>query len=382
MPSTSRVAGLLLLLSLLGCGGDGGRETASAGATTTATDASTSTTATNTTTGDVTPTGTGTGSASTSTSTDPGTSTGPEPTTTTPIDPTTSTGSTSSTSTTSPPSTSTGAESCNKVDFLFVIDSSISMEPEQTALKAAFPAFIDTIQSTLDAQDYHIMVIDTDAAGRCTKAECAKGDAKHQTCNNHACNAMFTECDTVLGAGVLHPAGQASSNKLCTVFGDNRYIVMGEPTLAETFACVATVGLAGSGQERPMDAMVAALAPAINAADGCNAGFLRDDAILVITMITDDPNVEDTISPADAHAAVVAAKGGDDDSAVVLGLIPDPAAGCPGNMPEAGKHWAEFVALFGVRGITASVCAPDYGPFFQDAVAIINDTCILNPIPG
>lgn len=382
MPPTSRAAALLVL-SLLACGGDGSRETASA--TTTATDASTSVTTTSTgsgTTGDVTPTGSATGPAGTSTGA-PATSTGPGPTTTAPLDPTTTASSTTeSSSTTLPPSTSTGAESCNKVDFLFVIDSSISMEPEQTALKAAFPAFIDTIQSTLEAQDYHIMVIDTDAAGRCTKAECAKGDAKHETCNNHACNAMFTECDTVLGAGVLHPAGQASSNKLCTVFGDNRYIVMGEPTLAETFACVATVGLAGSGQERPMDAMAAALAPAINADGGCNAGFLRDDAILVITMITDDPNVEDMISPADAHAAVVAAKGGDEDSAVVLGLIPDPAAGCPGNMPEAGKHWAEFIGLFGPRGITASVCEPDYNAFFQDAVAIINETCILNPIPG
>ena len=53
---------------------------------------------------------------------------------------------------------------CQKVDFLFVIDNSGSMLEEQNNLAGSFPSFINSIQSTLDAaQDYHIMVIDTDA---------------------------------------------------------------------------------------------------------------------------------------------------------------------------------------------------------------------------
>jgi len=51
---------------------------------------------------------------------------------------------------------------CEKVDFLFVVDNSGSMFDEQQKLAASFPAFISTIESTLAAQDYHVMVVDTD----------------------------------------------------------------------------------------------------------------------------------------------------------------------------------------------------------------------------
>lgn len=51
---------------------------------------------------------------------------------------------------------------CSKVDFLFVIDDSASMNPNQDALVAAFPGFIDTIQAQLDADDFHVMVVDSD----------------------------------------------------------------------------------------------------------------------------------------------------------------------------------------------------------------------------
>ena len=54
---------------------------------------------------------------------------------------------------------------CDKVDFLFVIDNSGSMGEFQDNLVANFPGFIETIQNELDeAQDYHIMVVDTDPA--------------------------------------------------------------------------------------------------------------------------------------------------------------------------------------------------------------------------
>jgi hypothetical protein len=55
-------------------------------------------------------------------------------------------------------------DGCQKVDFLFVIDNSGSMLEEQDNLAGSFPSFINSISTTLDAaQDYHIMVIDTDA---------------------------------------------------------------------------------------------------------------------------------------------------------------------------------------------------------------------------
>lgn len=263
---------------------------------------------------------------------------------------------------------------CEKVDFLFIVDNSISMEEQQVALIASFPNFISTIQSTIKAgSNYHIMVVDTDEETRCTPQSCQS--APHSTCVGYACNTNFEPCDNTLGAGVLHPAGQGASNKLCQLVGDERYIVEAEPDKTTSFACVAQVGLAGHPEERPMDALVAAMASEINAPGGCNAGFLRDDAILVITFISDDPNVEDAGLPQDWYDAVVAAKGGNADAVAVLGFTPAFADCGPTSKPNKGKHWSEFIAMWGARGLEVSVCEQDFGPPFQDAVKIIDETC-------
>jgi hypothetical protein len=275
-----------------------------------------------------------------------------------------------------------GAQSgCEKVDFLFVVDNSVSMADQQAALIASFPNFISTIQNTLSAtSDYHIMVVDTDAETRCTAEGCANPDTfAQQLCTQpvagYACNTMFEACDTTLGAGVVHPAGKGASNKPCDVFGGNRYAVEGDPDLASTFGCLAMVGLAGHPTERPMDAMVAALAAPINDAAGCNQGFLRDDAILVITFMSDDPFYEDSGTPQDWYDAVVAAKKGNKDAVAVLGFTPN-FAGCgPPKSMDKGKHWSEFVALWGDRGLEVSVCEPDFAPYFTESVKIIDEAC-------
>jgi hypothetical protein len=359
-----RLTSILLSVAFVGCGDSGAASSGfgvNESGTTALVDASTGeppapVTTTTVTTGPETPTGSGDGT----------TRDLPDPTTTSPAD--------------SAPNTTltTGPDACDRVDFLFVIDSSISMQPEQTALTAAFPAFIDTIKASVEAQDYHIMVVDTDEWGVCTEYQCNKGGNKNEACNKEVCTAEFDMCDRTLGAGVVHPAGAGSSNKKCELMGGNRYLLSEDPALTDNFACVATVGLAGHTDERPMDAAVAALQSDLNAPGGCNDGFLREDAILVITMITDDYEKADQLSASEAYDAVIAAKGGDLDRTVVLGLIPDPDA-CPGVPWSAGAHWAEFIDMFGPRGIKAPVCNADFNTFFQQAVAIIVDTCYINP---
>jgi hypothetical protein len=275
-----------------------------------------------------------------------------------------------------------GAETgCEKVDFLFIVDNSVSMQDQQAALIASFPSFISTIQSTIKAaSDYHLMVVDTDAETRCTAQNCQSGGMNaFNLCKNtpdggYACNTQFEPCDSILGAGVRHPAGKGASNKLCSLVGGQRYIVEAEPDKASAFSCIAQVGLAGHPAERPMDALVAAMASDINAPGGCNAGFLREDAILVLTFISDDPNVEDAGTPQDWYDAVVAAKGGNNEAVAVLGFTPA-FPGCSGSNPDKGKHWSEFIALWGDRGLEVSVCEQDFGPPFAQAVSIIDETC-------
>ena len=276
-------------------------------------------------------------------------------------------------------------DGCTKIDFLFVIDNSASMEDNQAALVKSFPGFIDAIQATLEnGSDYHILVADSDDDGRC-KQPCNKADANVMKfcaeAKYEACDAQLSACDLTRGAGVLHPVGLFASNVICPVAGGLRYMLPDQPDLLGTFACVATVGTAGNPSERPMNGMTEALSPALNAPGGCNDGFLRDDAILVITFISDDPNKEDTGTPQEWYDAVVAAKGGNKDAVVVAGLIPQPDMGCAGGGNINGAHWKEFIALWGDHGIDGSVCEPDYAPFFTQAVAVIADTCD-NFIPG
>jgi hypothetical protein len=277
-------------------------------------------------------------------------------------------------------STNAQQSGCQKVDFLFVVDNSVSMKDQQAALIASFPGFISTIQNTLSAtSDYHIMVADTDDEGRCTQANCQSGamsaDTLCDAAGSYACTTSFDSCDNTIGAGVLHPAGDGASNAPCSFAGGNRYIVEGDPDIAGAFACAAQVGLAGHPSERPMDSMVAALSPALNGAGGCNQGFLRKDAILVITFISDDPNYEDSGDAQQWYDAVVAAKNGNAEAVVVLGLTPAFDGCSNASKPDRGKHWSEFVAMWGNHGLEASVCNLDYTPFFDQAVSIIDTTC-------
>jgi hypothetical protein len=96
--------------------------------------------------------------------------------------------------------------------------------------------------------------------------------------------AEKTACDDAFGAGTVFPAGTFSSNKLCPIDVKRRYMVKGEPNLKDTFACVATVGV--SGGARLGQALTAAMQKGINDPGGCNPGFLRKDALLMVTLIS------------------------------------------------------------------------------------------------
>jgi hypothetical protein len=301
---------------------------------------------------------------------------------------------------------------CDKVDFLFIIDNSGSMGDEQGNLIGSFPGFIDTIQSELDkAQDYHLMVLDVDAYQyeTCQQAcdtappECIVdgicspmvGPACLFPCTlglvcgtdgGYQCGVTQPEeCEDVLGAGVTHPRGQGSSNMECNFATGARYMDSNEPDLSATFECAAQVGVSSyAGTERPMEAMVQAVSGSTEAAT-CNEGFLRDDAILVVTFITDeDDAVGDSAgTPAGWRQALISAKNGDESAIVVLGLFGDNdqpggicqdlAGGTDG--AEAAPRLRQFVESFGAKGFFGSVCAPSYEEFFTEAVGLIDVTC-------
>lgn len=249
---------------------------------------------------------------------------------------------------------------CQKVDFLFVVDNSISMFQQQSNLTSSFPGFMRVVEQTLEVTDFHIMVVDTDGW------------------DGQAASDAMDPCRDALGAGKRN----GSDERDCGVRGDDRYLRADQPDLEETFACLAQVGTVGSSREQPMDATLLAVGAAQNEARGCNAGFLREDAILVVTLITDEDDTRSSGSPAVWRQALLDAKAGNETALVVLGLVDDANL----DAPLSGGPCRGFVGLGGApilqsfvtsleQGSLASVCAPDYSPFFARAVSVIDTAC-------
>lgn len=250
---------------------------------------------------------------------------------------------------------------CKKVDLLFVIDNSISMAGEQANLIASFDGFISGIrQELVDTQSVHVGVITTDAY-----------DGNEEQCR-------------LLGALVTQTGGGASSEAVCGPFSEGRFMTQ-DDDLESAFACAAQVGIDGDNNERVMDAVKAALAGSGN---GCNAGFLRSDALLVLVLITDEDDkrqqLYDTLEgslgdPPDWYDMVVQAKGGLDTNVSVLTIT----GGMPGNVcppadavegAEDAVRLRDFTSRF-THGFLGDVCAPSYDPFFTQAVEVVESAC-------
>ncbi|MEX1369407.1 MAG: hypothetical protein AB1Z98_40140 [Nannocystaceae bacterium] len=269
----------------------------------------------------------------------------------------------------------TGDEGCKKVDLLFVIDNSGSMADEQANLVAAFPGFIAAMQQELAETDgYNIGVVTSDVY------------------------IYDLECSPLsVGNLVYQTGGPDSSNGNCGPYTSGLNFMTENDDLADKFACAGQVGTGGDGDERPMDAMIAALTPPLVDEGGCNEGFLRDDALLVVVLITDEEDDPETMedacngmplpgssgSPGTWFDALVDIKG-KEQSVVVLSLVgPDgnvapmcPALDkCNGGIvgAEVATRILEFTSMF-TFGFVGQVCG-DYGPIFQEAIGVIKTAC-------
>jgi len=156
-------------------------------------------------------------------------------------------------------------EQCRKMDLIFVVDDSGSMEEEQTNLAANFPMFANLLNSytisTGEQLDYRAAVTTTGITAAGT-----------QTLN------VPPLPPTTL------PWSQTGQNgRFKTVAGMPRaWLERTDPNMPATFGQVANVGTSGPGIEMQLRAMELAATPATN------PGFLRDDALLGIVILTDE----------------------------------------------------------------------------------------------
>lgn len=160
----------------------------------------------------------------------------------------------------------------DKLDILFVIDNSGSMEAQQDALVEAVR---DQLFGQLEAElgelpDLHIGVTSTAAPlppgspsiGGCNPVPSQIGGTLlTNSCPGITGNFLIDEDD---GAG-----GRARNF---------------EGTLADNVTCMGRLGTGGCGFEQPLEAMTRAL----DGSQPDNAGFLRDEAMLLIVIVSDE----------------------------------------------------------------------------------------------
>ncbi len=240
---------------------------------------------------------------------------------------------------------------CEYIDILFVVDGSLSMAEEQEALRGidgppVFADFTDALALNLDTlQDIHIGVISAEPE------------------------------DTVLHTHRAQPAVPPSPQTDCGL--TQPWIVAPSATLQQDFACLAATTASSTLETTSRNA-----AEALTIAD--NAGFLREDSVLFVVMLTDEDTLGLGATRVQEHELLLSAVGGDRARIVMLAIAGDPGVfeapktTCAGPYGSAspGRRLGSVVASFGAAGITSDICAGDLAQSFDEALGELVQACV------
>jgi hypothetical protein len=239
---------------------------------------------------------------------------------------------------------------CDKMDIVFVVDDSGSMAEEQQNLATNFPMFANLLSTYTvnDGQplDFRIGVTTT-------------GRTLDYTID--------------LGGGFTVPQHEDGDNG---AFKNNcgsqqRWLEHTDPNAATTLACRAKVGTGGPSVEMPM--LMSKWALSERAQDMTQAGFLRDDALLAIVMITDEDDSSTTANnftmdasgttptnwnPTDEVAFLDQLKGDHTRWAAAV-IAGDGNCSSSFGMAADAKRLKAFVQLGGQQAVFASICDGD-----------------------
>jgi hypothetical protein len=201
-------------------------------------------------------------------------------------------------------------DSRRKVDILFVIDDSGSMGEEQGALAANFSALVEQLESFEVGADYRIGITTTDSAHPfCPDPQAQLGALQLRSCLSHLDDFVFgdddrrdeacrSRCPAELEGLAPLPTALEDGGPLAPrpwlERSDRSTNVPDGVTTAQALACWGPQGIDGCGYEAPLEAVLAAFARSEDDDDPA-AGFLRDDALLQVVIVTDE--VDCSIAP-------------------------------------------------------------------------------------
>ncbi|MDP2311732.1 MAG: hypothetical protein Q8P41_02415 [Pseudomonadota bacterium] len=193
--------------------------------------------------------------------------------------------------------------SARRMDLVFALDTSATMEADWEKLDAAMPTFLDALADA--DSDYQVAVVTQDDG-------CVIGATPYVTDGT----------DRAAQEGVLHD----------WIFHD----------------------APGTWTEAGFTLLEAALSPANVGGGGCNEGLLREDAYLVVVGVTDD--AEQSTRAWSTYVAGFQAIKADPDTFVAHAIAGDYPAGCDDAL--GGLGWYEASVSSG--GLFLSVCEADW----------------------
>lgn len=212
-----------------------------------------------------------------------------------------------------------------KVDVLLVIDNSGSMGDEQANLAANFGPFIERLEAA--GADYRIGITTTDIGGPlCGAGNSANGgELQLSSCIDRpatftsaatqeekfdvACAVQcgLSDADLQIQPTMIGSGGEAVARPWIESFNGVDNLPEQIDTL-DAFQCFAPQGISGCGWESPLEATARALNN-MQDVDRPEYGFLRDDALLAVLIVTDEvdcsfnPNMKDELFVADTFYA-------------------------------------------------------------------------------
>jgi hypothetical protein len=242
-----------------------------------------------------------------------------------------------------------GEQSCREVDFLFVIDNSGSMEDNQLKLLDQYETFVDGFFETVERlESVHVGVVTTD----------------EYVANSAQCRE--------LGGLVIETGGTSSSRATCGPYTGGTNYMTDLADLDEAFNCAARVGVDGSGKEEPIGAAISAISSPLTDSGACNEGFVRDGALLVIVVVTDE---DIDLDPLFSVIALADAKGGDDRDIVFVALANAPGSDCDVDQDARTAYGLADLASLFTYGFIGPICADSYADVFRDALDVATAAC-------
>ena len=273
-------------------------------------------------------------------------------------------------------STNPPSARCQAMDIVFVVDDSGSMQEEQSNLATNFPQFAQVLDSYEVAPgqplDYRVALTTT---GR-----------------------TITTTLVIPGFPEIPLTEQGDNGAFRDTCGSpKRWIDRADGNLGSTLACRANVGTNGPGSaEMPLYGGMLGLSDRI--VDHTNEGFLRDDALLAIVMITDEddcsrtddniamgptdnicaPGPDGHVSAEDAVAFYDALKGGRGRWAAAVVAGPTACSSGFGDAAEATKlkHFVTTMNTGGPQnGVFSSICDGNLATSLQQALDTFQAAC-------